>query len=42
MCIILRAEEFAESSGAFGVLGDFIGGMVGTVVGIICVYILHR
>lgn len=41
-CITLRAEEFAESSGDFGIFGDYIGGTVGTVVGIISVFLLYE
>lgn len=41
-CITLRAEEFAESSGDFGVFGDYIGGTVGTVVGIISIFLLYE
>lgn len=41
-CITLRAEEFAESSEDFGIFGDYIGGTVGTVVGIISVFLLYE
>lgn len=40
-CVTLRAENFAESSGDFGVFGDYIGGTVGTIVGIISIYLLY-
>lgn len=41
-CITLRTDEFAESSGDFGVFGDYIGGTVGTVVGIISIFLLYE
>lgn len=41
-CITLRTEKFAESSGDFGVFGDYIGGTVGTVVGIISIFLLYE
>lgn len=41
-CITLRAGEFAESSEDFGIFGDYIGGTVGTVVGIISVFLLYE
>lgn len=41
-CITLRADEFAESSGDFGVFGDYVGGTVGTVVGIISIFLLYE
>lgn len=41
-CITLRAEEFAESSEDFGIFGDYIGGTIGTAVGIISVFLLYE
>lgn len=40
-CIILRADDFAESSGDFGIFGDYMGGTVGTIVGVISIYLLY-
>ena len=37
----LGADDFAESSGDFGIFGDYIGGTVGTIVGIISIYLLY-
>lgn len=41
-CITLSASSFAESSGDFGIFGDYIGGTVGTIVGIISIYLLYK
>lgn len=37
----LSADGFAESSGDFGIFGDYIGGTVGTIVGIISIFLLY-
>lgn len=39
--IILRNVVFAETSGDFGVFGDYMGGTVGTIVGIISIYLIY-
>lgn len=33
--------DFAESSGDFGVFGDYIGGTIGTIVGVISIYLVY-
>lgn len=40
-CITLRRFGFAESSGDFGVFGDYIGGTIGTIVGAISIYLVY-
>lgn len=41
-CITLSELGFADTSGDFGVFGDYIGGTVGTIVGIISIYLLYK
>lgn len=41
-CITLRALGFADTAADFGVFGDYIGGTVGTIVGIISIYLLYK
>ena len=40
-CITLRKIDFAESSGDFGVFGDYIGGTIGSIVGAISIYLVY-
>ena len=40
--VTLNASGFAESSMDFGIFGDYIGGTVGTIVGIISIYLLYK
>lgn len=40
--ITLNVSGFAESSRDFGIFGDYIGGTVGTIVGIISIYLLYK
>ena len=39
--ITLRKTDFAESSGDFGVFGDYIGGTIGSIVGAISIYLVY-
>ena len=39
--VTLRSFDFAKSSNDFGIFGDYIGGTVGTIVGIISIYLLY-
>ena len=34
-CLVLHKTDFAETSGDFGIFGDYVGGTVGTIVGVI-------
>lgn len=40
-CVTLHSIGFAESSGDFGVFGDYIGGTIGTIVGAISIYLVY-
>ena len=40
-CITLHNIDFAESSGDFGVFGDYIGGTIGSIVGAISIYLVY-
>lgn len=40
-CITLRRFGFAESSGDFGVFGDYIGCTLGTIVGAISIFLVY-
>ena len=39
--VTLRSFDFAKNSNDFGIFGDYIGGTVGTIVGIISIYLLY-
>lgn len=40
-CLIMHNADFAETSGDFGIFGDYVGGTVGTIVGIISIYLVY-
>ena len=40
-CLVMHNTEFAETSGDFGIFGDYIGGTVGTIVGVISIYLVY-
>lgn len=40
-CITLHKIDFAESSGDFGIFGDYIGGTTGTIVGAISIFLVY-
>ena len=40
-CLVLHKTDFAETSGDFGIFGDYVGGTVGTIVGVIGIYLVY-
>ena len=40
-CLVLHKTDFAETSGDFGIFGDYVGGTVGTIVGVISIYLVY-
>lgn len=41
-CITLHALDFTDSPTDFGTFGDYIGGTVGTIVGVISIFLLYK
>lgn len=40
-CLVMHNTDFAETSGDFGIFGDYVGGTVGTIVGVISIYLVY-